>query len=557
MRQLFTLLVSLMLVGGSLAATFGTASLRDVELRGYVDPTRDHNLPFRIPRAGVNVELLQYTPDDLAAQLDAMRAANFHWLRQFARWDEIEPRQGQFDWAGWDAIVAQMQAFPDLEIVAVLMNTPAWARGQHHERDLTETAPPADLDAFAAFASQFAARYGQAIDYYQIWDEPNLDDAWGGLDPRPAEYVALLATARDAIRSADPTATIVAAALAPTTETSGQNISDIRYLQLLYDHGARDLMDIMAGKPYGFDEPPDDRRVDETVLNFSRLIALREVMAENGDGRKPLWASSFGWNALPVGWTGEESIWGDVSQAQQVTFTLDAINRARREWPWLGAMFLHHWQPHEPPESAQWGFALVNPDGSPTPLLNALADINAEPHAQNGIYHARNPHARYSGIWQFSERGADIGWLNTSDSQLAFSFYGADVAMLLNEDDYVAFLYPQVDGKSGNAARHDANGNAYIFLRSHDQRPAAYACACLARTPAWRAHAHRCRRPGLGPLGDRRLRRQRRQPGRALRPPNRAGHFDNASVASGAVRFVGESAMGKLAAARFGINRRA
>ena len=471
MRRLLTLLVSLMLVGGSLAATLGTRHLRDFELRGYVDPTRDHNLPFRSPRAGVNVELRQYSPEDLGAQLESMRAANFRWLRQFVRWDEIERQPGQLNWAGWDEIIAQLQAYSELELVVVLMNTPAWARGQHHERELTKTAPPADLDAFAAFASQFAARYGQAIDHYQIWDEPNLDDAWGGLDPRPAEYVALLATAREAIQSADPTATIVAAALAPTTETGGQNISDIRYLQALYDHGARDLMDIVAGKPFGFDEPPHDRRVDESVLNFSRFIALREVMTANGDGRKPLWASGFGWNALPPGWTGEESIWGNVSQAKQVAYTLDAIKRARREWPWLGAMFTHHWQPHEPPDSAQWGFSLLNPNGSPTPLLHALADINGEPQAQDGIFHARNPHARYSGIWQFSERGADIGWLNASDSQLAFDFYGADVAMLLYEDDFVAFLYPQVDGEPGNAARQDANGNAYIFLRSNDQRP--------------------------------------------------------------------------------------
>ena len=29
----------------------------------------------------------------------------------------------------------------------------------------------------------------------------------------------------------------------------------------------------------------------------------------------------------------------------------------------MGAMFLHHWQPDAPPESAQWGFALIDQDG--------------------------------------------------------------------------------------------------------------------------------------------------------------------------------------------------
>ncbi|MCY4464359.1 MAG: O-antigen ligase family protein [Chloroflexi bacterium] len=471
MRQLLSILLCLVLVGGSVAATLGTLQLRDFELRGYVDATQDHNLPFRRPRAGINAELLQYSPDELRLQLETMRGANFRWLRQFARWDEIEPRQGLFEWSGWDALVEQMRAIPELELVAVFMNTPAWARPQHPTVALTETAPPADLDAFARFASQFAARYGGTIDYFQIWDEPNLGDAWGGLDPRPADYVALLGAAGGAILRSDPTATIVAAALAPTTETAGQNISDIRYLQAMYDHGARDLMDIAAGKPYGFEHSPLDRRVDESLLNFSRFIALREVMLANGDGRKPLWASNFGWNTLPPDWQGDKSIWEQVSQEERSSFTLQAIQRAGREWPWLGAMFLQHWQPDAPLTSAQWGFALVQPDGRATPLLNALPAVNAEPYAQDGIYHARNPYARYSGIWQFSERGADIGWLTTSDSQLAFDFFGRDVAMLVNEDNYVAFLYPQVDGEPANAAQHDADGNAYIFLRSNNQQP--------------------------------------------------------------------------------------
>ena len=74
-------------------------------------------------------------------------------------------------------------------------------------------------------------------------------------------------------------------------------------------------------------------------------------------------------------------------------------------------------------------------------------------------------------MWQFSERGADIGWLGTSDSQLELDFYGRDIAMLLREDDYFAFLYPQVDGQPANATQVDASGNAYIFLRSNSRGP--------------------------------------------------------------------------------------
>ena len=471
MRKFIVLLVSVLLVIGSLVATLGTLHLRDFELRGYVDATVNQDLPFAQDKPGVNVELLQYDSAELRDQLARIQSAGFRWIRQFAYWDEIEREAGEFDWSAWDQIALALQDFPLLEPVVVLMNSPAWAREVRSPGIPSHTGPPQDLSRFAAFTGAFAGRFGGVVDTYQIWDEPNLADAWGGMDPRPAEYIALLESARAAIMQVDASATIVAAGLAPTTETAGRNISDIRFLEALYAQGARELMDVVAGKPYGFSASPLDRRVDESILNYSRIIALREVMARHGDGKKPLWASNFGWNALPSDWTGEPSIWREVSESEQVQYTLQALDRAHREWPWMGAMFLQHWQPAAAATDPQWGFALLRPDDASSPLLQAIADYNYPESAQNGLFHALNPHARYSGVWQFSELGADIGWLNPSDSRLEFDFYGADVAMLLREDDYVAFLYPSVDDSPANATQKDSSGNAYIFLRSNSREP--------------------------------------------------------------------------------------
>ena len=471
MRKFIILLVSVLLVIGSLVATLGTAHLRDFELRGYVNPTAKQALPFAVPKPGVNVELLQYTGAELQSQLQRIQKAGFHWVRQFAFWDEIESASGEFEWGAWDRVAGALADFPQLEPVVVLMNSPAWAREDRGADVPTKTGPPRDLADFAAFARHFAARFGDVVDYYQIWDEPNLTDAWGGREPRPAEYVALLETARAAVLEADPSATIVAAGLAPTTETEGRNISDIRYLDALYAQGARSLMDAIVGKPYGFSTSPLDRRVDESILNYSRVIALREVMVRHGDARKPLWASNFGWNSLPPDWQGPPSIWGEVTETEQVSYTLQALDRAHREWPWMGAMFLHHWQPAAGSDDPQWGFSLLRQDGSPSPLLLALDDFSYPQAAQNGLFHALNPHARYSGVWQFSELGADIGWLTPTDSRLEFDFFGTDLSMLLREDDYVAFLYPLVDGAPANATQKDSSGNAYIFLRSNSRGP--------------------------------------------------------------------------------------
>lgn len=471
MRQLILVFISLLLLSGSLIATLGTMHYRDFELRGYVDATVDQNLPFLTPKPGVNVDLRQYELDSLRANLALISDIGFVWLRQFVYWDEIEHSKGQYDWTQWDEIFRVLREYPLLEPVVALAHSPQWARVSAPGIEVTETAPPQSVADFARFAGRFARRYGDTVDYYQIWDEPNLDDAWGSLQPKPADYVALLAAGRRAIRAEDAGAKIIAAALAPTTETGGQNISDLRFLDAMYRLGAAELMDIVAGKPYGFSTSPVDRRVDEGVLNFSRIVALREVMLAHNDGRKPLWASQWGWNALPGDWAGAPSIWGSVSPDEQIAYTLQAFDRAQREFPWLGGMFLHHWQPNVERDSPQWGFALLGPDEQPTKLLAAIQRYDFPAVAQNGLFHARTEHARYSGVWQFSELGADIGWLETSDSQLEFDFYGSDIAMLLREDDYIAFLYPTVDGSPANATAQDSSGNSYVFLRSNSHGP--------------------------------------------------------------------------------------
>ena len=197
MRKLLVLAISALLVAGSLVATLGAIDLRDYELRGYVDATQVQNIPFIEARPGVNVEMLQYDETELRRQLGLISQAGFRWIRQFAYWDQIEAAPGEFHWTGWDRLIAALEEYPRLKLVAVLMNSPQWARATRGQESLTRSAPPGDVAAFGAFAGAFASRYGALVDYYQIWDEPNLSGMPGETsEPRPAEYVALLAAAR-------------------------------------------------------------------------------------------------------------------------------------------------------------------------------------------------------------------------------------------------------------------------------------------------------------------------------------------------------------------------
>ncbi|MCU0476013.1 MAG: beta-galactosidase, partial [Anaerolineae bacterium] len=470
-RRLFILSLTLLTWLGALTVlTVSQATLAE-QSRGVENPLTAEMLPFRVPRLGVTAELRTIPPDDLAAHLSLMQQAGITWVRQYAYWDILEPERGVYVWDEFDRVMQALADFPSLRPVIVFQNSPAWAI----DPDATDpTGPPTDPNDFAAFVTVFSARYGAQLNHYQIWDEPNLFTNWGGLQPRAARYAAMLEAAYHAIHSTDPAgAVVLSGALAPTVELGPDNISDWVYLRDLYTLGAHAFFDAVGAKPYGFDSAHDDRRVDPRVLNFSRVVGLRDIMREHGDAGKAIWGGHWGWNSLPPDWQGNPSTWGAVSQADQIQYTLGALERIEREWPWMAGVMLHHWNPPYPANHPQQGFALTTPDGQPTALLQALIDAHRgqsdSAAAGIGWHPAKTPYARYSGLWTFTEYGADIGWQR--DSRLQFTFAGQTVGLILRQDNYVANLYPTINGNRADALPMDADGRSYLTLTSDTLLP--------------------------------------------------------------------------------------
>lgn len=392
-------------------------------------------------KLGLNVALDQYDDKSLADNLRAIRELGVPSVKHSFYFCQ------SYDWDATDRIV-QAVAEAGLKLVPLLDGCP-----QDGFR------PPAETKLFAGWAGAFADRYRDDIDHYIVWDEPNLTDHWGNRPVNPADYAALLSASANAIRSVDPESVIIAAPLAPTIETGPMNLSDSMYLQLIYEAGAKDSFDIAAGKPYGFDNGPDDRQVDTEVLNFSHVILLREVMERNGDGQKALWAGNWGWNSLPEDWQGSPSLWGQVDEETQAEWTVDALVRARQEWPWMGLMFLENWEPASPDSDPVWGFS-INGREARRALSENVPSLNV---SYPGFWwaQAEDPSQQYSGLWRFSpEYGADIG---DSGDSAEFRFWGTDVGLDVRRANYNARLYVDVDGQPANYLPNDGNGAALVL----------------------------------------------------------------------------------------------
>lgn len=427
-------------------------------------------LPQPVPAADVspfciNAALAQYDPAALDWALDLIAGGGFDWVRQTFPWSRIEPEPGRYDWATWDRIVAAADA-RGLAMMAVLDTAPAWAG----------TPPPAA--DFARFAGAFAARYGDRIDAYQVWNNPNLADGWGA-QPNPSTYARLLQAAAEAIRAADANATILLGSLAPTVEQGPENLSEVRFLRGLYAAGAAPYFDVLAVQPYGFDGGPDDRQTHESVLNVSRAVLVWEEMVAQGDGDKAAWASHFGWNSLPEGAADVASIWGAVDEATQAAYTVAMVERAQREWPWMGALCLATFQPDAgapalasgtPNAEAHWGFAAVDRDGAPRPVFTALSGLAHAARVNTpGAYTPLSGVAEWEGAWEFSDLGADVS--ETGGEHVTIPFWGTDFGLRVRRGGYRGTFYVTVDGRPANALPQDEEGQAYLVLTSPDYAP--------------------------------------------------------------------------------------
>lgn len=379
---------------------------------------------------GINTDLSRLGIAEREDVLAAMEAAGARWLRQRFPWDAIESEQGVYDWTIWDPIIEDIDRH-NLKIIAVLDGSPVWARtGQDVDNPL---APPVETRDFGDFVSAFAARYGGLIDHYQVWNEPNIAPHWGAREIDPAAYGYLLREGAIRIRAADSGSTILLAALAPNVEAGGANMSELMFLDALYQEGAEEWFDVVAAQPYNLEDPVEASS-DPERLNWRRVALVRDVMEAHGDMEAAIWAVSFGLR--------------DVAPEK----IADALEQSRQDWPWLGPMLWAAWSPND----INGEYAMS--DG----VYTALTDLATAPSvAWPGVYPADNSSGRYEGDWRVTPSGSDIGG---SGDRLTIPFWGTRLDLTLRRGDYRAFLYVTVDGRPANALPRDGDDRAYIVL---------------------------------------------------------------------------------------------
>ena len=379
---------------------------------------------------GVNADLRGMASDDLESMAVSLRDQGIRHVRQPFAWDRIEPAPDAFDWSPYDPIVNVLGAH-DIAVVAVITSAPDWA--SESTDAAAEATPPADLEDLRIFVDALMARFGDQVQYLQIWEQPNATPRWGGRSPDPEGYADMLATAATAARERSPSVHILAADLAPSGSAGG--IDDVSFLQALYRAGAEPFFDAVAVSLPGAMSSPFDRWVDRGRMTMSRAVLIRETMIDAGDSETPIWATSY-----PL----LSSSGGPLSETR-IDFAVGGLERARSEWPWLGPIVLG-----EPRGTAEdpAEIPLIGPDGL-DPVLQPLLPVARTFAATTapGLVPSGAPALTYEGEWSDQTLGeATLKSTTEQGASVTMRFEGTAVAAILRQSPTAGDIRVTLDG---------------------------------------------------------------------------------------------------------------
>ncbi len=132
-------------------------------------------------------------------------------------WQSVEPQQGSFNFSGPAAYIASDQAH-NLATIATLEHTPYWATSAVTDNPTAQVPNGLSLpwnntgNVWGYFVYQAASHFKGQVAYWEVWNEPDLQNgtSWAG---SRASFYLLLKVAYEAVKAADPIAQVLIGSL--------------------------------------------------------------------------------------------------------------------------------------------------------------------------------------------------------------------------------------------------------------------------------------------------------------------------------------------------------
>ncbi len=324
------------------------------------------------PTEAVESGVVVNGPTGLSPQSDGQLAGlGVGWVRGFVPWTTFEPSRGHLNGSALTALEQGLQALPQgTKVILDVVDTPQWESGSANA-----AMPPRDAADYGRFVAAIAKRFAGRVAAWEIWNEED-DSLWWASGPDPAAYAALLKAAYPAIKTVDPSATVV---------LGGLTGNDYEYLSQLYAHGAKGFFDAVGVhtdsicnrvSPYEIlRNSRTDRRINRWAFLGYRTV--HEVMQANGDNG-PIWMTELGWSTSTQecnsgAWAGQTA--AGVSRQTQATFLSQAYHCLAQD-PYVQVGIWFGLQDTEPFDSPRASYGLLDSSLAPKPAYEALSDYS-------------------------------------------------------------------------------------------------------------------------------------------------------------------------------------
>ncbi|MCL5961951.1 MAG: cellulase family glycosylhydrolase [Chloroflexi bacterium] len=348
-------------------------------------PLKAATLPFPLkgPHIGYGMNVF-LSRQDTNRVLGLVKGAGFDWARIPLEWRNVEPTQGQFDWADSDNMIDAMYRNRVKPVLTVL-RSPPWATSTG------DAGFPDDPADYRDFIYTLAARYKGKVAAYEIWNEENTaGETKGRMDVE--KYVQILKAGYEGVKAADPQAVVVFGALTPTGVMDPKvAIDDVAYLEATYRvQGGivKNYFDVLGAHPGSNNNSPDQiwpdnpgtgGWSDHRSFYFRRIEDIRAVMEKYGDGDKQMWLTEFGWttkNPDPNFKYGD-----DITPELQAQYLVRAFEKGKKDYPWMGVMLLWNlnYSTVVQPTDEKVAWSIINQDFSPRPAYSALKAMPKRP----------------------------------------------------------------------------------------------------------------------------------------------------------------------------------
>lgn len=356
------------------------------------------------------IEVLLDSSQNYTALSEQARALGATWVKFTVDWEQIEPAQGNFNFANLDSAISAFDA-AGLDVMLTLVGAPNWALPDATEFALSSPfyIPPQNPAQFGEFAGIVASRYQNRVSAYEIWTEPNFRTQW--LNPQsaiktitdangnsleqvdaglaPARYIDLLRAAYTAIKASDNDAIVVTAGLAPIALNDSFNaIETITFLEMILQQGALEYSDAIGIHLNGFENAPDtvccagtntESLFDDTYHHYFNDLLTRyrqTVLAYSPD--TPLWVTQFGWgtfeNSLSQPRIDLEFYVYNVDATEQSIYIAQAFSMLQRVDN-MGVAVLYNLNGCAVGNRVACFYSAIDVNGAERPLFTALASL--------------------------------------------------------------------------------------------------------------------------------------------------------------------------------------